>query len=269
MDCTRNNINSRKEIIAFLKSLGIEVHTTTKALGHQGFFRCNRIDISKNIKEERIIPTLLHEFAHYIIYNKQKVCKDFTPIFKDNSDIFYTELLRVTHFVDENSTLEKWLVQKENIKQTIKHHEKIIKNKYPDFKRSEKFKPFLKYARFSDAKHLLKHDAVKVLNWFTYRTYSIMNVEQEFPDMPQEFVSYLKLKSCQRRQASVSRRINKMTKYYNDSGELFARFIEGMYINKSNVEQLAPYTYSVFKNLFYEGYYSPLNKMFEIVNIII
>ena len=56
----------KKELINYIKSLGLQVHTGTKARGHQGFFLKNRIDISKNIPENKIIPTLLHEFAHYI-----------------------------------------------------------------------------------------------------------------------------------------------------------------------------------------------------------
>ena len=59
----------KKQLVKYFKSLGIEVYTNTKARGHQGFFLKNRIDISKNTKEERIIPTLLHEFAHFI-HNK-------------------------------------------------------------------------------------------------------------------------------------------------------------------------------------------------------
>ena len=59
-------MNKEKELIKYLKNIGLEVHTSTKARGHQGFYIKNRIDISKNIPEERIIPTLLHEFAHYI-----------------------------------------------------------------------------------------------------------------------------------------------------------------------------------------------------------
>ena len=50
------------ELIKYLKSLGIDVHTSTKARGHQGFFLKNRIDISKNIPRHRIVPTLIHEF---------------------------------------------------------------------------------------------------------------------------------------------------------------------------------------------------------------
>ena len=56
----------KKTLVKYLKSLGIEVHTTTKARGHQGFFCNNRIDISKNTPEHRVIPTLLHEFAHFV-----------------------------------------------------------------------------------------------------------------------------------------------------------------------------------------------------------
>ena len=268
MDYTRNQINIiKKEIINFFISLGIEVHTSTKALGHQGFFRLNRIDISRDINEERIIPTLIHEFAHFITFNIKAKCNDFNPIFKTDDNYIYNELIKVTHFVDENSKLEKLYIQKENIKKAIKHHEKIIKNKYPEFKRNEKFKPFLKHTKHSDARYLLKHDAIKVLHWFTYKTYSIINIEKEFPDMPEEFISYLKLKSSQRKQTSISRKINKLNKYYNSPTELFARFIEALYINKDTVLNTAPKTFQLFKELYYDNYYTHLNKLFEIVNI--
>ena len=267
MDSTRNTLDIQNDIITYLKSIGIEVRTKTKALGHQGFFRVNRIDISREIKEERIIPTLLHEFAHYIIFNIKPLCKDMHYIFNEDSEIIHKELISVTNFVDKNASLEKLYTMKHNVKQAISSHEKIIKASYPNFKRNEKFKPFLKYSRHSDIKHLVKHDAVKVLSWFSYKTYSIMNIDNEFPNTPIEFVAYLKLKSCQRKQASISRKINKLKKYYNEPTELFARFIEGLYINKEEIMHIAPYTYKKFKELFLQGYYSPLNKLFEIVNI--
>ncbi len=268
MDCTRNKINDlKKQIIDFFVSLGIDVHTSTKALGHQGFFRVNRIDISRDISENRIIPTLLHEFSHFITFKLKAKCTDFIPIFKCNDNYIYDELIKITNFVDENSTLEKLYIQKDNIKNTIKYHEKIIKTKYPEFKRNEKFKPFLKHTKNSNAKYLLKHDAIKVLHWFTYKTYSIINIENEFPDMPEEFISYLKLKSCQRKQSSISRKINKLNKYYNTPTELFARFIEGLYLDKEKVMAIAPRTYTLFKGLYESGYYKHLNKLFEIVNI--
>ena len=40
----------KKELIKYFQSLGLTVHTTTKARGHQGFFLKNRIDISKDDK---------------------------------------------------------------------------------------------------------------------------------------------------------------------------------------------------------------------------
>ena len=55
-----------EELIKYFRSIGLEVYTTTKARGHQGFYMKRRIDISKNIPQDRVIPTLLHEFAHYV-----------------------------------------------------------------------------------------------------------------------------------------------------------------------------------------------------------
>lgn len=56
----------KNALVKYFRSLGLEVNTSTKARGHQGFFVNNRIDISKNVTENRFIPTLLHEFAHYV-----------------------------------------------------------------------------------------------------------------------------------------------------------------------------------------------------------
>ena len=94
-----------------------------------------------------------------------------------------------------------------------------------------------------------------------------MNLEQEFPDIPQEFAAYLRLKSCQRKQNSISRKINKMNKYYNEPTELFARFVEGLYLDKEKVIEFAPQTFSIFKGLYEKGYYPKLNELFSIVNI--
>jgi len=265
MGYTRNSIE--KELIEYYKSLGLEVKTTTKALGHQGFFRVNRIDVSKNIKEERVIPILLHEFAHYVIYKINPLCKDLTPIFNTEDDEIYTELIEVTNFVDNNSTLKKFIDQKKNIQNLLSNHESIIKEVYPTFKRSERFKPFDKYSKKSDCKYLLKHDAVRVLHWFNYKTYSVMNLEKDFPDMPKEFMSYLRLKSCQRKQASISRKMNKLNKYYEQPTELFARYIEGLYINIDEIKIIAPKTTMLFKDLLDKDCYPMLSKALSIVNI--
>ena len=43
-----------EELIKYFRSIGLEVYTTTKARGHQGFYLRRRIDISKNISQSRI-----------------------------------------------------------------------------------------------------------------------------------------------------------------------------------------------------------------------
>ena len=96
-----------EELIRYFKSLGLTVHTGTKARGHQGFFLNNRIDISKNISENRLIPTLLHEFAHYIHSklepNMNKTGGSLEILFKSDNPIYKEELIKVTNFVDNNS----------------------------------------------------------------------------------------------------------------------------------------------------------------------
>ena len=70
----------KKALIKYFRSLGLEVNTSTAARGHQGFFLKNRIDVSKNVAEERFIPTLLHEFAHFIHPNHSKAFWDFVTM---------------------------------------------------------------------------------------------------------------------------------------------------------------------------------------------
>ena len=139
---------NEKELIQYFKSLGIDVHTTTKARGHHGFFLKNRIDISKNLPSERKIPTLLHEFAHYVHYqiepSMEKTGGTLKVLFQTDNPIIEKELLEVTHFVDENSLCKKLEHHKDLIKTKIKTFENIIKQDYPKFMRSKKFKEFEK-----------------------------------------------------------------------------------------------------------------------------
>ena len=121
----------KKELIKYFKSLGLTVHTTTKARGHQGFFLKNRIDISKNIPENRVVPTLLHEFAHYI---HSKIEPDMNKtggtlgmLFKDDSRVLFDELIKVTNFVDPNSLCVRLYEHKDRVKSKIKEYENIIK----------------------------------------------------------------------------------------------------------------------------------------------
>jgi hypothetical protein len=262
------------DLIAYFENLGLDVHTSTKARGHQGFFLRKRIDISKNISRDRIVPTLLHEFAHYvhsIIEPRMEMSGGTLEfIFNDENVFEYErELLRVTDFVDSNSRCEKLEHHKKLIKSKIAEYEKIIKARYPKFMRSKKFKEFDKYIKGSKAKYLLKHDRVKLISGMFFKkveVYSIDNIEKDFCEMPKEFVAYIRLKSCQKRQARVSARINKLKKYYAKPTELFARFVEGLYLDPDRVRSVAPQTYKRFYELLEDDYYPYLSRAFDILH---
>lgn len=269
--------NTKKELIKYFKSLGIEVYTNTKARGHQGFFLNGRIDISKFTKEERVVPTLLHEFAHYIHQklepNMVKTGGSLEKLFNFSSVqlvsllAMQSELLNVTSFVDQNSHMTKLNEHKALIKQKIKKQEEIIKKYYPNFMRSKKFREFDKYIKKTKAKYLLKYDRVKFITPFLRREefYSISTIEQDFPDMPTAFCAYIRLKSAQKKQARISARINRLNKYYAKPTELFARLVEGLYIDEARVRALAPHSTQRFFELLEEGYYFELQDVFEML----
>jgi len=260
-----------KELIQYLKSLGIQVNTTTKARGHLGFFLKNRIDISKNIPPHRVVPTLLHEFTHFIHYGLEPDLAitggSFYKIFKEENPIFEQELIKVTNFVDENSLCVRLFEHKDRIKKQIKEYEEVIKKDYPKFLRSKKFKEFDKFIKKSNAKYLLKYDRVKLLTGFFRKKYEIISVstiEKDFPNMPQAFAAYIKLNSCRKKQSKISARINRLQKYYKRPTELFARLVEGLYLDKEWVCALAPYTTKRFFELLNSGYYKQLQSVFEL-----
>lgn len=272
--------NLKKQLIKYCKSLGIEVYTNTKARGHQGFFLKNRIDISKKTKEERIIPTLLHEFAHFI-HNKLEpdmnrtggtleVLFNIEVLMHDvaSENILLQELLKVTNFVDENSLCHKLKLHKEQVKKKINAQELQIKKDYPNFMRSKKFREFDKFIKKSKAKYLLKYDRVKFITPFLKREefYSIENLEKDFPEMSEAFCAYIRLRSAQRKQARISARINRLEKYYSKPAELFARFIEGIYIDEARVCAIAPHTIEKFYELLEAGYYFELKNVFQLIS---
>ena len=261
-------MDEKKELIKYFKELGLTVHTNTKARGHQGFFMKNRIDISKNISEQRIVPTLLHEFAHYVHYNIEPKMNitggSFEVLFGEENPLFEKELFKVTNFVDENSLCVKLYEHKDRIKEKIKEYEDIIKKQYPDFMRSKPFKEFDKYIKKSEAKYLLRYDRVRIVTGFwkkSYKLITVSDIEKDFPDMPESFAAYIRLKSAQKKQSRVSARINKLQKYYKKPNELFARLIEGLYLDKDWVKALAPYTTQKFYENLKSGHYKYLQEV--------
>lgn len=270
MDKYGNNGRKIKELITYIKEQGITVNTNTKARGHQGFFVNGRIDISKNIPDEKIIPTLLHEFSHYIHSKLEpsitKTGGSLSVLFnQQDTDKIYDELINVTHFVDENSLHKRLSYHQEQVKKKIKEFDKEIKKEYPSFQRSKKFKELEKIIKKTDAKYLLKYDRVKIKGWFfkSAKILSIDTVETDFPELKSSVVAFIKLKSYQRKQSRISHRINKINKYYQRPTELFARFVEGLHIDNEKIKDLAPISYSRFYELLKEGYYKELRNLLE------
>jgi hypothetical protein len=254
-----------EELINYFHSLGIKVNLNTKARGHHGCFMKDRIDISKNTPHEKVIPTLLHEFAHYVHYNLEPQMHrnggTLGKLFEIEHPIYAAELIKVTNFVDKQSLFERLLDHKNLLKAKINKYEDIIKADYPDFQRSKEFKEFEKFIRGSKAKYLLKYDRVRVLSGFfnhKVEVLSINTLESDFPNMPHAFAAYFRLRSAQRKQRRMSARINKLKKYYNKPSELFARLVEGLYLDCEKVCALAPCTTQRFFELLDQGYYKEL-----------
>ncbi len=258
------------ELIEYMEFLGLEIHTTTKARGHLGFFLDGRIDISKSTPQERIIPTLLHEFAHYIHSkiegNIPKTGGSINIIFNTDED-FTDELIAVTNFVDYHSKCEKLIRHRDMVKDSIKKLDLQIKQDYPKFQRSKKFKEFDRAIRGTKLKYLLKYDRVRIMPWFLFgkeEVLSINTIEQDFPNLKTAFVNYIRLKSLTRKQRRISNRIAKLHRYYNRPTELFARLVEGLYIDKDLTYKLAPNATNRFFELLELGYYKELKNIFDL-----
>lgn len=260
----------KKELVKFLKNEGIEVYTNTKALGNQGFFRHNRIDISKSITPQRACQVIAHEYAHFIHYQiKPEMLINSGSLEKIflTSDIqkIEEELIFVTDFVAKNSAFEKLYKLKEKITYQIKEQEKIIKQEFPDFQHTKKFVQFDKFIKKHKAKFFLKYDRVKYITPFLRRVefYNIKNIDEDFSDIPQSFRAYLKMQSFKRARNRINNRICKMKKYYNRPNELFARFIESLTIDYEHTKNLAPTAFARFEELTGKKYFANLKKLIE------
>ena len=263
---------TKRNLIEFLTTLNIEVKTNTKARGNHGLYQKNRIDVAKGLDEEKAISVLVHEFTHHIHY---KIDKDFLNNGGSLENIFRTsdiseikqELINVTKLIDKNSRLQIFLNAKEEISNKIKSMQNAIKRDYPNFQRSKKFPEFEKYIKNSEAKYLVKYDAIRIMQGFFFkkeRIISVKNIEIDFPEMPYAFQVYIRLCSMQRKQSKITRRINKLNKYYEKPTELFARFVQGYFSTPETVSTIAPKTTKRFKELLDSGYYKEMKDLFEI-----
>ena len=120
MVSTRNETAIKSELISYLSEIGLDIHTTTKARGHNGFFKDGRIDISKNLDDCSAIKTILHEFAHYVNSLLDSKFKNSYVLFDTNIEELKEELLCVTNFVDENSLCKNLIQERQIINKSIK-----------------------------------------------------------------------------------------------------------------------------------------------------
>ena len=160
-------------------------------------------------------------------------------------------------------------IKKNELKEKIKKEEEIIKSEYPNFKRNDKFETFEKFIKNSDARYLLKYDIVKIRHGFfkEEKIISIDSLDSDFPKMQEAFKSYIRLKSFQRKNSKIQKRICQLGKYYKTPLELFARFIEGIVIDIDIVKRFAPKAFEKFKFLYSLDYYPNLKEVFEILEI--
>lgn len=274
LNCVEKTEFSEKDFLKFLIGEGIEVKTNTRARGNLGICFKNRIDISKKVAKERRITVLMHEYAHKIHYDLEKDCikngGSLEKLFNiENVDEIRKELVQVTKFVDENAKFVQFKTKKEEIFSQIKEQESIIKNIFPDFKRSVDFKPAIKYLKNSPAKYLLRYDNIKIIHPIFRKEsiYSIKSIDTDFSSMPDEIKAYLKLKSFERYYKRLYRAKNKAEKYYNRPTELFARFTEGLLADIEMIEKIAPNAYFRFFQLLDDEYYGNMKELFKLVGI--
>jgi hypothetical protein len=83
--------------------------------------------------------------------------------------------------------------------------------------------------------------------------------------MPAAFCAYIRLKSAQKKQSRISAKINKMNKYYAKPTELFARFVECLYLNENQACSIAPISINRFFELLECSHFLELRHVFEIL----
>ena len=254
-----------QDMVIFLKNLGLTVNTNTKARGHQGFFLNNRIDVSVNLTERRKVEVLIHEFTHFIhsqidkdVFKNHGILENLFP----DSDLhkIEDELYNVTKFFEKNKSPKILENHRESVLKDIKCLDNEIKSYYSDFKRAYKYPLFDKVISKTDAKYLLKYDRVLVKTMFfgKNKLYAVKNVDLDFPELEISARNYIKIRSKQRALKRIGGRLKRLDNYYRRPTELFARFVEALFIDTNKVTEIAPYTYLVFCKELSQGRYLEL-----------
>lgn len=228
MVSTRNRILN---LVDYIESTGIVVNIgKNKARGNKGFFKAvgdkYRIDISSKLDDETVLRILIHEFAHFIHYQNDKTLKNLDFIFDDVSDDLLDEMIMLTVESIPKETVSPLFEEKDNLKSKIKKSSSLIKQTYQNFNISKPFEILEKRIKKTPYKYLLKHDIVKLVDFFSTKILSINDLDKERFSLDDESIEYIRLKSLQRKLNKLNNRISKLNKYYNSTTELFARSIE-------------------------------------------
>ena len=228
------------EITDYLTSLGIKVNIgKNKARGNRGVFLGKttdfRIDVAKNLPEDKVLPVLIHEFAHYVHFCNDSKMESLDFICKNMSEEIEEELINVTVDTIPKTLASNLYEHKKILSNEIKSLSYILKSTYRDFKLSSPYKRIERSLKFP-VKHLLRHDKIQFLK----RIYSIETLEHDFPYLTPEQIAYIKLKSKQRTQKRINTRITKLNKYYRRPAELFARFAEVYFLEPEKSKEIAP-----------------------------
>ena len=265
-----DSCNDFRNMLNFVRKLGLVVNTNTLARGHQGFFMNKRIDISSALCVERKKEVLVHEFAHFVHSKIEpdvvKTHGSLSVLFKtDDIDAIEKELICLTEIFDRSSVLENLILQREFRLEKIKEIDYQIKQTYPEFRRSYPFEKFERLLKKSDAKYLLKYDKVKVRTPFLRRikVYSIDTFKDDFPQFDKNIENYIVLRAHQRVLKRITSRLSRLNLYYKRPSELFARFVQNLYIDRSLVASSAPHTYKRFCELLDAGYYYNLKEFID------
>lgn len=234
----------KRKLIKYFQSIGIEVCTDTNARGNKGYFSDNKIEISKTINKRKFVPTLLHEFSHYI---HQKLEPNMVKTGGSLEVLF-----------DLDAKMQRCKDAKCHCEEKQSFDEAIQEKSYSPFK-EELFK-VTNFVDKSSSCNVLKSYKDKLSN-------KIVKLKQKKSRTNQAFCNIqTELKAVQKEKTRICRCINKYQKYYSTPTELFARFVEGLYIDCEKVKTVAPRAYRRFLNLLKNGYYFELKSVFEIIH---
>ena len=162
-------------------------------------------------------------------------------------------------------TVEKCLFEaKKELKAEIKAIANELSLSIKDFKLSTGSFTLEKALNKTPYKHLLKHDRVKVLGFFSCKIYTICDVKLS-TEISENEIKYLNLKSKQRALKRINSKISKLNRYYNSKTELFARAIELYISDKDTFKNKAPILYDKLANIIKNNKIPELTKFVEIV----